>query len=177
MGNNQAGEEDVTIARIMKARGIRGEVACRIDTDFPDRFATLERVSVKMPDGKRLALTVEDYWFHKDRVILKFAGYDTRTLAESLAGGELVIAESDARLLDEDEFYEYAIIGSEVVTTEGDMLGRVSQLLRTSGSDLLMVLSNEGREYMIPFVDDICTEVDVEAKRITVDPPEGLLEL
>jgi 16S rRNA processing protein RimM len=169
--------EDVVIARVVKARGIKGEVACHIETDFPGRFDALEQVTLWMPDDSRLSLRVEDYWFHKGRVILKFEGYDSMTAAESLVGGRLVIAESDAMALDEGEFYEYQIVGSQAVTTEGRSIGEVTSLLRTGGTDVLVVKGEDGREHMIPFADDICTEVDTEARRITVNPPEGLLEL
>lgn len=175
--DNPDASEDVVIARIARARGIRGEVACDIETDFPDRFDSLDRVTVWMPTGARLLLAVEDHWFHKGRVILKFEGYDTMTAAEQLVGGRLVVAESDRAVLDQDQFFEYEIVGAEVFTTEGISLGRVSRLMRTGGTDLLVVESETKREHLIPFADDICTEVDVKSKRITVNPPEGLLEL
>jgi len=175
--DNQSQAEDVVIARIVKPRGIRGEVACDIETDFLERFASLERVTVWMPNESRLALRITDHWFHKRRVILKFEGYDTRTAAERLVGGRLVIREADARELEENQFYEYQIIGSEVVTVGGDRIGRVTRLMRTGASDLLVIESEEGRELLVPFADDICSEVDMDARRITVNPPEGLLEL
>lgn len=175
--DNRVREADVVIARIVKARGLRGEVACDIETDFPERFASLERVVVWMPDGSRLELSVEDRWFHKGRVILKFGGYDSMTDAQRLVGGRLVISEADARQLEEGRYYEYDIVGSEVATTLGERVGRVERLLRTGGTDLLVVESEGGREYLIPFADDICVEVNPETRRITIAPPEGLLEL
>lgn len=178
-------EDDVVIARIIKARGIRGEVACHIDTDFPERFETLEQVTVALPNGSRLTLALEEHRFHKDRVLLKFKGTDTMTDAEKLVGGLLVIPESDAWELEEDEFYEYELVGLEVVTESGVVVGRVTRLMRTGASDLLVVepISRETagkgdkRELLIPFVDEICTEVDLEANRVTINPPEGLLDL
>lgn len=169
--------EDVVIARIVKVRGIRGEVACDIETDFPDRFETLERVTLWMPDDTRRFFDVEDCWFHQDRVVLKLEGIDTRTDAERLVGGRLVIAESDARELEEDEFYEYEIVGSAVVTADGLNVGRVTKLMRTGGTDVLVIEDAQKREVMIPFADEICVEVDIESRRITVNPPEGLLEI
>jgi 16S rRNA processing protein RimM len=169
--------EDVVIARIVKARGIRGEVACDVETDFPERFGQLERVTVWMPNDSRLSLGIEDHWFHKGRVILKFAGYDTMTAAEQLVGGRLVIAEADAIELEEDEFYQYHLIGATVVTREGQAVGSVVRLLETGSAVLLVVEGDDKREVLIPFVDEICTEVDVNARRITVNPPQGLLEL
>jgi 16S rRNA processing protein RimM len=175
--DNRAQAEDVVIARIIKARGIRGEVACDIETDFPERFQSLDRVTIQMPDERRLALALEDHWFHKNRVILKFEGYDTMTAAEGLVGGRLVISEADSIELEEDEFYEYHIVGAEVVTIAGEEIGIVTRLMRTGGTDLLVIEGEAGRELLVPFADDICTEVDVKARRITINPPEGLLDL
>ena len=175
--DNRAQAEDVVIARIVKARGIRGEVACDIETDFPERFQTLDPVTVLMPDGRRLALALEDHWFHKDRVILKFEGYDTMTAAEELVGGRLVISEADGLELEEDEFYEYQVVGADVMAVTGEKIGVVTRLMRTGGTDLLVVEGEGGREILVPFADDICTEVDVTSRRITINPPEGLLEL
>jgi len=169
--------EDVVIARIVKARGIRGEVACDLMTDFPERFDGLERITLWMPDDTRRALEIDDHWFHQARLILKFAGYDTITAAETLVGGRLVISEADAIELEADEFYEYQILGAEVITINGQSVGIVKRLLRTGGADVLVIESADGREHLIPFADEICTTVDVEAKRITVNPPEGLLDL
>jgi len=175
--DNHSREEDVVIARILKARGIRGEVACVLETDFPGRFSSLEQVTVWMPDGARLSLKVEDHWFHNQRVILKFEGYDTMTAAQSLAGGRLVIAEADVAPLAEGQFFERQVIGSEVMTSGGRTLGLVTRVMRTGGTDLLVLKSDDGRERLIPFADEICTDVDVGAKRITIDPPDGLLDL
>lgn len=175
--NNRAQAEDVVIARIVKARGIRGEVACVIETDFPERFQTLDRVTVLMPAGRRLALALEDHWFHKDRVILKFEGYDTMTAAEELVGGRLIISEADGLELEEDEFYEYQVVGADVIAITGEKIGIVTRLMRTGGTDLLVIEGEGKREILVPFANDICTEIDVDAKRITINPPEGLLEL
>ncbi|MFL6214093.1 MAG: ribosome maturation factor RimM [Blastocatellia bacterium] len=169
--------EDVVIARIAKARGIRGEVACDVETDFPERFGQLERVTVWMPNDSRLSLSIENHWFHQGRVILKFAGYDTMTAAEQLAGGRLVISEADALELEEDEFYQYDLIGATVVANEGRVVGQVVRLLETGSAVLLVVEGDDKREVLIPFVDEICTEVDIDARRISINPPEGLLDL
>lgn len=176
-GQNELRPDDVVIARVAKARGIRGEVACDIETDFPDRFQNLDEIALVMPGGKRIELRVEDCWFHQDRVVLKFAGYDDMTSARTLVGGRLVIDTAEARQLDNDSYYEYDLLDSEVVTVRGDKVGRVTQLVRTGGTDVLVVVSESGREHLIPFAGEICSEIDLETKLITIDPPEGLLEL
>ncbi len=172
-------DDEVVIARLVKARGIRGEVACEMATDFPERFQTLENTATTIvtAHGARLTLVLEKRWFHKDRVILKFKGVDTMTAAEELVGGRLIISDAEAWELDDDEFYEYDLIGLQAVTTDGESIGRVKELLRTGGADVLVVELRDGREAMIPFVDEICPTVDLEAGQIVVKPPAGLLEL
>lgn len=170
-------EKDVVIARIVKARGIRGEVACSIETDFPARFETLEQVAVLMPDGSRLKLSLEDHWFHNQRLILKFEGYDSMTAAQGLAGGLLMIDEDDVEPLAEGQYLERDIVGSEVSTAEGEKVGRVVRVMRTGGTDLLVIQAADHRELLVPFADEICTDVDLSERRITIDPPSGLLDL
>lgn len=168
---------DVIIARIVRARGIRGEVSCDLETDFPQRFASLDTVTVRKADGSRINLNVESHRFHKGRVLLKFEGYDSMDRADELAGAYLVVPRSEAMPLQDGEFYEYDLVGSEVVTVAGDRVGQVARLMRTGGTDILVVEGEDETEYLIPFADEICTEVDVSAGRVTVDPPKGLFDL
>ena len=177
IGKTRVGSDDVIIARIVKARGIKGEVACSIETDFPQRFELLERVTVALPGGARPLLRLEGFWFHKGRVIVKFSGYDTMSAAETLVGGLLVIDQSDVLPLSEGEFYEHEVVGSEVVDIGGNVVGVVNRLMRTGGTDLRVVGGGDGREHLIPFTDAICVDVNVSSRRVTVDPPDGLLEL
>jgi 16S rRNA processing protein RimM len=173
----EATGDEVVIARIVKARGVRGEVACDLETDFPERFASLANVTVRMPDGTPLTLAIENHWFHQRRVIVKFEGYDTMTAAETLVGGRLVIPDGEELPLEDAQFFERRLVGSAVITVNGHEIGRVTGLMRTGGTDLLVIEGNGGREHLVPFAEAICTEVDVEAKRITIDPPDGLLDL
>jgi len=177
IGKTLVGPDEVVIARIIKARGIRGEVACSIETDVAGRFEGLEEVTAVLPSGSRLRLGIESFWFFKGRVVMKFAGYDSMSAAETLAGGVLVVPESEAPPLHDNEFYEHQVVGSEVVDLSGRVLGLVGRLLRTGGTDVLVVDSRDGRELLIPFTDAICVEVNVAGRRVTIDPPQGLLEL
>ena len=175
---NEAHEhDDVVIARIVKARGIKGEVACDILTDFPERFRSLDPVTLSLPGGGRLRLTIENNWFHKGRVVLKFEGYDTMSAAEKLVGASVLIDASAQPPLEEGEFYEHEIVGSGVTSLGGRFVGQVARLMRTGGTDLLVVEGDDGREHLIPFTDEICTEVDVKGKMIHITPPDGLLDL
>ena len=168
-------EELVAVARIVKSRGLRGELAADVLTDFPERFEGLETVVALLPDGARTALKIENFWFQKGRIIFKFAGFDSIETAEALRNAEICIPESEAIELEEDEFFDWELEGCEVETVEGLKLGRVKELMRTGGTEILVVPGAE-KEYLIPFAETICTEVDVENKLIKIDAPEGLLE-
>ena len=166
----------VAVAKIIRPRGLRGEAVAEVLTDFPERFEGLGDVTAVMPGGERRELKLEKAWFQKERIVLKFEGLDSVDDAEALRDAEICIPEQDAVELDEGEFFDWQLEGCEAVTTEGEVIGKVRELLRTGGTEVLVIDASDGREVLIPFAESICTEVDIDAKRITVDPPEGLLE-
>ncbi len=168
-------EDLVAIAKIVKSRGLRGEVSADVLTDFPERFENLESVIALLPDGTRRNLKIEDFRFQKNRILLTFKGIDSIEAAEELRDAEICIPESEAVALEEDEFFDWQLAGCEVETVEGEKLGFVKELMRTGGTEILVVEGAE-KEYLIPFAASVCTEVDVENKLIRVDAPEGLLE-
>ena len=167
--------ELVAIAKIVRTRGLRGEVVAELLTDFPERFEGLEEVMAVFENGDRRELKIERFFFQKDRIVLKFAGVDSIETAESLRDTEVCISEAEAVELEEDEYFDWELEGCEVETVEGEKIGTVREVLRTGGTEVLIIDGAE-RELMIPFAESICTEVDVEGKRVIVDPPEGLLE-
>ena len=130
-----------------------------------------------MPNGEIVKTVIERRRFVKNRVLLKFKGCDTMDAARDLVGGSLVIDESERMDLDPDEFYEDELIGLEAFTREGVDVGRVKAVMQTGAAPVLVVENEAGLETLIPFTTAICTEVDLSRKRITVDPPEGLLEV
>ncbi|HMJ09387.1 MAG TPA: ribosome maturation factor RimM [Pyrinomonadaceae bacterium] len=168
-------DELVVIARIVKTRGLKGELAAELLTDFPERFEGLDNVIGRLPNGEQRDLKIEKFWFQKGRVILKFAGFDTIESAEALRNSEVCVPEADAVGLDEDEFFDWQLAGCNVETVDGKAIGSVREVMRTGGTEILVVAGEE-KEYLIPFAEAICIEVDIENKVIRVDPPEGLLD-
>ena len=165
----------VAIARLVKPRGLRGEIAAEILTDFPERFENLENVTAVFPTGERRELKIEKFWFQKDRVILKFEEYDSIEKAETLRDAEICVAESEAVELETDEFFDWQLEGCLVETVDGEKIGAVKEIMRTGGTEILVV-EGKDKDYLIPFAETICPHVDVENKLIRIDPPEGLLE-
>jgi 16S rRNA processing protein RimM len=171
-------EDLVAIAKPTRARGLRGELVANILTDFPERFENLDRVFAVKPNGERAQLKLESFWFQKDRIVLKFAGVDSIERAEEFINAEICVLESEAVALEDDEFYDWQLQGCAVETTGGEPIGTVREIMRTGGTEILVVASaeDENKDFLIPFANEICIETDVENKLIRVDLPEGLLE-
>ena len=172
----EAGEELVAVARVVKVRGLRGEVAAELLTDFPERFEWTEELIAVTPAGARHALAVEQSRLHAGRVLLKFAGYDTPEAAQALVGFELCVPERDAVELEEDEFFDWQLEGCRVETVEGRGLGSVREVWHYGAAPILVVRDEQKREALIPLARSICVLIDTDAKLIRVDPPEGLIE-
>lgn len=168
-------EDLVAIANIVRTRGLKGEVVADLLTDFPERFDSLIDVVGVRESGERLELKIEKFWFQSGRVILKFVGVDTIERGETLRNVEICVPESDTVELADGEFFDWELAGCKVETIDGTKIGEVRELMRTGGTELLVV-TGKSKEYLIPFAETICVEVDVENKLITIDPPEGLLE-
>jgi len=176
-GDDLSGLELVLVARVAKPRGVKGEVACELLTDFPERFEWVDELVAVFPGGRRERLTLEGHWLHGDRVILKFEGFDTPETAAALAGCELAVPESEAVELEEGEFYDWQLEGCRVETVGGRDVGTVREVLHTGGEAPVLVIRDEaGRENLVPLAESICVEIDVAARLIRVDAPEGLLE-
>ena len=170
-------DDPIVVARIVKVRGLRGEVVADLLTDFPDRFENLKSLIGLSPDESRRSLEIEEHWFHGDRLVLKFAGFDTVEEAKALVGYDLAVPAEDRIELPEDSFYEWELIGCRVETVGGEQLGEIAGVVRTGGVEILKVVDDTGRDRLIPMAGDIVVEVDKEKKLVRIDPPEGLLEL
>ncbi len=168
--------ELVAVARVAKPRGVRGEVACDLLTDFPERFEGLEELIAVFPGGRRERLGLEGHWLHGDRVVLKLEGFDSPEASAALAGCELAVPESEAVTLGEDEFFDWQLEGCRVETVGGEQLGTVREVWHYGAAPILVVRDEEKREALIPLARSICTVIDTDAKLIRVDPPEGLVE-
>ncbi|MEA3345167.1 MAG: ribosome maturation factor RimM [Chloroflexota bacterium] len=159
------------IGEILRPQGVRGEVRVRILTDFPERFRTLKRAYL----GQALApVNVERAHFHQKWVLLKFAGYNDRTAAEELRGALIQIPVEEAIPLEEDEYYLHQIVGLGAWTVEDEYLGRVREILPTGSNDIYVVWGPKG-EILLPAIEEVIHEVDLEAGRLTVKLLEGLV--
>jgi len=118
-------------------------------------------------------MDVERTWMHGDQLIFKFAGIDTISDAERLAGADVAIPIEERAELPEGEYFQSDLIGCEVFDATGRSLGVVTDFEETGGTPLLQI----GSDLLIPFAKSICTQIDAQNKRIVVNPPDGLLDL
>lgn len=163
----------VTVARLGKTRGNRGELTALALSDRPGRYEALSQVYL-CGSGAPRPHQVERVWFHNGTLIFKFRGVDTISDAEVLTGMEVRIPTAERAELDPGEFFQSDLVGCDVVDRRtGGSLGRVEAWRDAGGCGLLEI---EGG-LLIPFARSICVEIDVGARRILVELPEGLREL
>lgn len=169
--------ELIVIARIIKPRGIRGEVVADVLTDRADRWTDLRCLRVETPRGECFDLELERARLAGHQVLLLFRACRTRADAERLRGGWVKAPPDPSPSTDPDTFYHYQLLECTVRTISGQRVGRVHDVLETGGVPLLDVIGEDGHHHLIPFVTTICPTVDVAARLILIDPPAGLLEL
>jgi 16S rRNA processing protein RimM len=181
----------VWLAQIRRPQGRKGEVFADIFTDFPEKFAERRRVWLlrdstvavaghpAMPASPREA-ELTDHWLHKGGVVLHFAGVDSISAAETLAGLVVAIPRSKRAALGEDEVYISDLIGCvlvDVALSEPVTVGEIEDVDRTTGTVAQLVVHGATGEILIPFAKDYLRKINLEAKRVEMALPEGLVDL
>ncbi|MFE3943263.1 ribosome maturation factor RimM [Streptomyces sp. NPDC059118] len=166
----------LVVARIGRAHGIKGEVTVEVRTDEPELRLGPGAVLATEPAGVG-PLTIETGRVHSGRLLLRFEGVRDRTAAEALRN-TLLIAEVDPAELPEDpeEFYDHQLMDLDVVLADGTEVGRITEITHLPSQDLFIVERPDGSEVMIPFVEEIVTEIDLAEQRAVITPPPGLID-
>lgn len=172
----------LAVGYLSKAHGILGEFVVSPLTDHPEGtyapgvVLRLADTTGQTPDPDLPPLRVASSRPFKGAFLVEFGGVETRSGAEALRGRYLLREASEVEPRAPDEFFYHQLLGLEVFTVQGERLGRVREVYELTSSDLLEVRDGE-REFMIPFRKEILVSVDLDAGRIVVDPPQGLLDL
>jgi 16S rRNA processing protein RimM len=161
----------LAVGRIVRPWGVRGELKVEILTEDPARFERLETVYVGL---QFVPYRLERSRLHHRAVLLKLVGCDDRNAAEALRGSLVQVAIEDALPLEEGEYWIYQILGLEVYTLEGELLGVVKEVLETGANDVFAVRGRRGREILVPALKDVVLDIDLVAGRLLVELPEGL---
>lgn len=173
----------VTLARILRPQGRRGEVAAEILTDFPERLKSLPAAELWDGESHRRPVKIKSCWLtvgRNPRAVFHFEGSDSISDAERLVGFEIQVPIADRVPLGPGNYYVTDLIGCELLDREGNSLGIVTDVQsigeEVSGTPILVVDTPAG-ELLVPVAEEICAKIDTAQKRIEVNLPEGLREL
>jgi 16S rRNA processing protein RimM len=175
--SEQSRDDLIIVARAVRTRGLKGELVADVLTDFPERFENVSELTGVGPGGERKELQLESHWFQNDRMVLKFAGYDNIDAAKALVGYQFGLPEAERVKLPDGAFYDWELEGCAVEDQRGGTLGRVTEVMRTGGVELLVVAGGQRSDFLIPLAEAIVVNIDIANRKILIDPPEGLLDL
>lgn len=179
----------IVVAHLVRPQGRNGELLAEILTDFPERFADRKRLYLARPNTGTVSepnqpreMSLEGHWLHKGRIVLKFAGIDSINDAEGLRGMDVLIPREERAPLEEGAIYLDDLVGCTVVDfhgteSAGEEVGEVIDVDRESTAGALLVVRQATGEVLIPFVKAFLRHVDLNARRIEMNLPEGLLDL
>lgn len=164
----------LAIGRITTAHALHGEVRVELHTDFPERFAPTMTIYL----GETLLATKIEYARpHKEQLLVKLVGTDTRNGAEALRGQWLFVPETEAAKLEEDTYWVHDIIGMQVQTEAGQSLGVISEVLFTGANEVYVIKrADDLAELLLPAIADVVQNVDLETRCITVRLLPGMLD-
>ena len=173
----------MTVATGLKLRGAQGRLTARLVPSGIDQLREREQVLVGRAGGTTRSLPLEGYSIYGDRVVLKFRGVDDAAAAAALVGQDILIPCNGLVDLPEGSYYIFRLVGLTVRTRDGREIGKVRDVVQTGGTPLLAIEPGRGcetggnEEILMPVARSICTAIDVASGTITIDPPEGLLDL
>jgi 16S rRNA processing protein RimM len=165
----------VTIGKISRARGLKGELMVVPLTDDPRRFGELRKITVSKGENKREYL-VEEAKQSKGKVLLKLKGVERPEEAKELVGGFIEIEREQMVKLPPGRYFVFDLIGLKVITTGGMRIGKIKDVLSLPANDLYLV-EGEGKEHHIPALKEVVRKIDLKKKEMIIEPTEGLLDL
>ncbi|WP_147802341.1 ribosome maturation factor RimM [Alkalicoccus halolimnae] len=171
----------LNVGEIVNTHGIRGEVRVISRTDFPEnRYKTGSQLTIFQEGKPPLPVTIAGWRKHKQFDLLRFASYENVNDVEQFKGAFLKVHRSSLAEdeLFEGEFYHFEIIGLEVFTVDGEKLGTVKEILTPGANDVWVIHPvNRKKELLIPYVEEVVKDIDLDKGIIVIEPMEGLLDL
>ena len=162
------------VGKIVNTHGIRGDVRVMPNTDFvAERFAKGQDLYLQQA-GEPLKLTVESARQHKGFILVKFVGYDNINDVQAFRDHELMVSGKDQQPLEDGQYYYHQIIGLSVKTVDGEELGTIKEILSPGANDVWVVQRDGKKDLLLPVIDDVVKDVDLDAGEVTVELMEGL---
>lgn len=176
MTNTHTGEF-VPVGVVVKPHGIRGEFCIKSYADSPLLFERVAAVYLREGRKRPKSFTVQSWRRHKGFVLLTLEGVADRDQAEVLRGRDVLIHERELPELDEGEFYIRDLIGCRVRLEDGTDVGELAHFYENPQQDTWVIMTDDDVEVLLPAVREFLVDVDLDAKVIVIDPPEGLLDI
>jgi 16S rRNA processing protein RimM len=170
-------EKWFNVGKIVNTHGVKGEVKVVSTTDFPEeRYQKGNTLYLFHGQNQEpIGLVIQSHRNHKNFDLLTFEGYENINEVEKFKEGILKVQEDQLQELDEGEYYFHEIVGCKVMTSAGEDLGIIKEILSPGANDVWVVKGERGKEYLIPYIEDIVINIDIEGQLITIEPMEGLL--
>lgn len=163
--------EFIVIGKILAPWNLQGELKIAVTTDFPERFAPSAMVYLK-----RQPVIIENVLWHKGHAIIKLSTIDSVEDAEKLRGELLEVHHSQLYSLPIEQYYHFQLVGLEVRTTQGELLGKITEILSSPSNDNYVVNGANG-EILIPAIEDVVKSIVLNEGYMIIEPIEGLLSL
>jgi len=166
----------IAVGKVAKSVGIRGEVKIVPLTDYPERFAELNQVWIGPDDATLEQCTISSVRPTRSGVSVKLREIETRAAAERKRGCYLYITEQETSKPPAGRYFIHDIVGMEVSTNGGEVLGMIKEVLQLPANDVWVVVRGK-REILIPAIKDVIASVDVKRRAVVIRPMEGLLDI
>jgi len=163
----------ITVGKILDAHGVRGWVRMLPLTDFPERFLDMAQV-ILLRNDQYMEYRLAEAMQHKQFVLLRFEGISDMNAAKALKGALLQVTKEQLIKLPGDSYYIFDLLGLSVYTTVSEYLGELEDVLRTGANDVYVVKDERGRSVLIPALKQVVKKIDLDARRMVVELPEGL---
>ncbi|MGV0749689.1 ribosome maturation factor RimM [Mycolicibacter heraklionensis] len=170
---------ELTVGRVVKAHGIRGELVVDVRTDDPElRFAPGATLHARKSGAPQRDYVVEAARPHGARLLVRLAGIVDRDGADAVRGSVFVVDSAELPPITEpDTYYDHQLEGLQVRTVAGEEIGSVTEVLHTAAGELLAIKRTDGRELLVPFIAAFVPSVSLAEGTVVIEPPDGLLEL
>ncbi len=165
----------ITIGKVVKPFGVKGEMKIEPMTDFPERFRKVRRVYLVSPAGKEIACETQSVRYADDVPFLLLKGYDSPEKAKELNGWFVKVSEEETVPLPEGTYYWFEVIGMDVFSESGEKLGKIVDIFQTGSNDVY-VMKQGRKETYLPATKEVVKQVDRAAKRIIIHVVDGLME-
>lgn len=161
------------VGRLRRPHGVKGEMLVSIMTDFPER---IQPGAILLVGPNYRPLTVDGLRHHSKGALIHFEEFENPEQLQGLQNQGLYVRADDRPPLPEGEYYQHQLIGLQVVSDEGQKLGALAEFIETGANDVLVVRPEEGKDILLPDIEDVVVGIDLEKKQITVHLIDGLIE-